>query len=146
MAVHKSDQIANEKATPRVMVKPSERHGRRRVAYFSFTVPTGGAAVNDTVELAKVPAGARILDGRIAFEAMSTGAGDAGIQLGDGTTAAKYLGTTSVDAAGTADFAHTVALGYGEELASELTLTATVMTEAWAAGQKLLGAIEYALD
>lgn len=145
MAVLKSDQITQLETT-KPQVKPNEIGGRIRVYFFSFTVPTGNAAVSDTIQLVKVPKGARILGGWFAAEAMSTGAGDASVQLGDGTTAAKYLGTTSVDAAAQADFAHTIALAFGEELSAELTLTATVVTEAWAATKKFYGFVKAALD
>lgn len=146
MAVLKSDQFTKLDASPPERLPPDEFYGRRRVSYFSFTVPVGNAAINDTVQLCRVPAGARLLGGKFKSEAMTTGAGAASIQLGDGTTAAKYLGTTSIDAAAEGEFADTVALNYGEKLASELTLTATVVTEAWAAGQRLLGEVEYVVD
>jgi len=146
MAVLKSDQITNLDAVPQVLGDPTEFGGRIRSAYFSFTVPTGNAAVNDTVQLTKVPSGARILDGRLTSEAMSTAGGDASIQIGDGTTAAKYLGTTSVDAAAEADFANTFALNSGEKLTAELVLTATVITEAWLAAKKLNGYVRYVVD
>ena len=146
MAVLKSDQITNLDAIPQVLGDPREFGGRIRTAYFSFTVPTGDAATSDTVQLTKVPSGARIMGGWFAAEAMTTAGGDASIQIGDGTTAAKYLGTTSVDAAAEADFAHTVALNFGEKLTSELVLTATVITEAWAATKKLTGWVRYVVD
>jgi hypothetical protein len=146
MAVHKSDQITNQDAIPSVKNKANVERGRIRSNYFSFTVPTGDVAVNDMVQLTNIPKGARILGGWIAAEAMTTGAGAASIQIGDGTTAAKYLGTTDIDAAAQADFAHTVALNFGEELAAEMVLTATVTTESWAAGKKLCGHLRWVLD
>ena len=146
MAVLKSDQITDLDKIPQVLGDPRDFGGRVRVAYFSFTVPTGDAATSDTVQLTKVPSGARILGGWFAAEAMTTAGGDASIQIGDGTTAAKYLGTTSVDAAAEADFAVTVALNFGEKLTSELVLTATVITEAWAATKKLTGWVRYVVD
>lgn len=146
MAVQKSDQITNITAIPPVKTRTSEMGGRVRVAYFSFTTPAGGVAIADTVQLCVIPKGARILGGEAKFEAMSTGAGAATVELGDGTTAAKYLAATSVDAAGKAAFADTVALNYGELLTSELTLTATASVEAWAAAKKLYGHVLYALD
>lgn len=146
MAVHKSTQLANLALSPPVFGDASEGGGRVRKKWFDFTVPAGNAAVNDTVELLRIPKGSRILGGKIATDGMSSGAGAASIQLGDGTTATKYLGTTSVDTAGTSEFANTLALNFGEKLASELLLTATVITEAWAAGKLLKGYVEYAQD
>ena len=139
MAEFLSDQVTKLDASPREQLSTNELGGRVRQAFFNFVVPAGNAAISDTIVLQEVPAGARILGGKIAFEAMSTGAGAASVQLGDGTDATKYLGTTSVDAAGEADFANTVALNYGEKLTQKLRLTATVVTEAWAAGQRFTG-------
>ena len=141
MATRKSDQATKLDASPREQLATHEYGGRVRQAFFNFVVPAGNAAIGDTIELIDIEAGARILGGKIAFEAMSTGAGAASVQLGDGTTADKYLGTTSVDAAGEADFAHTLALNYGEKLSQKLRLTATVLTEAWAAGQRFSGQV-----
>lgn len=146
MAVHKSDQITNLDATPRQQIKTNEWNGRVRVAYWSFATPAGTVAVNDTIELVKLPKGARILHGRAFWEAMSSGAGDASVQIGVSGTAGKYLGTTSVDAAGSAVFADTVALNSGEELAADTTIIATALTEAWAAGKKFNGYVLYVVD
>lgn len=146
MTAFYSTQVTKLRQTPRAEVKPNEIGGRVRVAYFDFTVPAGGVDIDDTVELTKIPAGARLLGGKLVSEAMSSGGAAASIQLGDGTTATKYLGTTSIDAAAQADFAHTAALNYGEELSAELTLTATAVTEAWVAAAVLRGHVLYVTD
>lgn len=146
MPNHKSVQVTKLDATPPLRLTPAESHGRKRVATFDFTVPVGDAAIADTIELCDLPAGAVILGGKIAFEAMTTGGAAASIQIGITGTAAKYLGTTSVDAAGVSPFADTVALNYQEKLATKTRLIATVITEAWAAGQRLLGEVEYVAD
>ena len=142
MAEFKSDQVTKLDASPREQLATNEAGGRVRQAFFRHAVEAGNL-VNDTISLIEVPAGARILGGKIAFQAMSSAAGTAQVQLGDGTTAGKYLGTTSVDAAGEADFAHTVALNYGEKLTEKLRLTATILGEAWAAGQVFTGHLLY---
>ena len=146
MAEHKSDQVANTDSVPMVMNKPNVSHGNVRRQAFSYTVPAGDAAVADTIVLARVPLGSRIYGGVIAHEAMSSGAGDAGLQIGDGTTAAKYLGTTTVDAAGVITFGDTVALNFMEALTGELSVIATVTGEALLAGQTIKGYVEYMLD
>ena len=142
MALFKSDQITKVDAVPRDLLPSQDAYGRVRRSYFNFVVPAGNIAVNDTVELARGSSPAsRLYGGRIAFEAMSTAGGTAQVQIGDGTTAAKYLGTTSVDAAGEADFGNSVALNIGEKVTSKFRLTATALGEAWAAGQRLTGYI-----
>lgn len=145
MAVKKSDQMTNETADPITTKNDSSVTGKPIREYFSFTTPAGKAVVDDTIQLTKIPAGARILGGHAAWEGMSSGAGDSSMKIGDGTTADKYLGTTSVDAAGSAAFGNTVALGFGDKLSAAMTLTATVVTEDWAAAKKLLGYVDYLL-
>lgn len=144
MTAHKSDQATKRAAGK--FLKTNEFSGTRRVAFFKFTVPAGNAAATDTVELVTLPKGARILGGSYATEAMSTGAGTATLSIGDGTTANKYLDAANVDAAGNGAFAHTVALGFGSELAADTTFVATVGGEAWAAGKVLTGALEFVVD
>ncbi len=146
MAVLKSTQVTNLDAIPVVYPKANEVYGRLRRNYFDFTVPVGDAAVNDTIQLTKIPAGARIMGGRIDSEAMSSDTGAASIQIGDGTTAAKYLGTTDIDAIAQADFNNTQALFFGEAQTAELILTAKVITEDWLAGQILAGYIDFVVD
>lgn len=146
MVTYDSDQFANWNSIPQVLVDPTQHGGRVRVAYFSYTVPTGNIAISSIVQLTKLPKGARILGGRVMTEAMSSAGADASIQIGIVGTAAKYLGTTSVDAIAEADFANTLALNFGEVLTVETTIIATVITEAWVAAKSLAGWVRYALD
>jgi len=146
MPDYQSDQLANRDAVPQVRNHPAESGGRKRTRHFTFTVPTGDVAVDKTIELGRIPKGAIILGGFFDAEAMSTAGGTAQVQLGDGTTADKYKGTTSVDAASQFDFANTIGLNYGEQLTAELVLTATVKGEAWAATKKIAGDIDYLHD
>ncbi len=148
MPEHYSTQITKINSVPIQFLPAIDQGGRVRIAFFEFTTPATGVAINDTIQLCKVPKGSRILGGAFANEAMSTAGGAAGVSLGDGTTADKYLAETSVDAASTdlVWFAKTIAKNFGETLAAELTLTATALTEAWAAAKKLWGFVLYALD
>lgn len=97
--------------------------GRMRAIPFDFTAPVGDLAIADTIELCKVPAGARILGGKFVHSALGAART---ITLGDGTTADKYATAIDVSAAGESDFAHTIAFKQNEVLAAELTLTATL--------------------
>ena len=146
MAEHKSDQITNLDAVPVVLPKANELHGRLRVAYWSFTTPTGGVAINDTIKLVRLPKGARIVHGHYVNEAMTTGAGAATVEIGVSGTAAKYLEATSVDAAGSGDFADTIARNFGDELTAETDIVATATVEAWATAKKFNGVIYYVVD
>lgn len=138
MANFKSTQYTNETAAPHTFGKGHEYAVPVR-KYFAFTVPAGTAA-NDTVQLVSVPKGAVLVGGKFAQDALGNA-----IQLGDGTTAGKYLGSTSTAAAGETFFGNTLALNFGEELAAALILTATITTGAWTAAKILSGYIEYRL-
>lgn len=147
MTAFKSDQITGLDAVPVIIPKANERHGRVRLHYWSFTTAAGaGPAINDTVVIARLPQGARILGGRLANEAMSTGAGTAQITIGLAGDAARYLEASSVDAAGGLSFADTPLRNFGDELAAGVDVVATALGEAWAASKKLNGYILYALD
>ncbi|WP_428247221.1 hypothetical protein [Ferrovibrio sp.] len=146
MTAHKSIQETKRTAIPPKPLDTTELHGRVRVAYFSFTVPAGDAAIDDTIALTTLPLGARMIGGHLAYEAMSTGGANASVQIGTAASAAKYLGTTSIDAAGSTAFGNTVALAYGDLMTADTTILATVKTEALAATKILAGHILYVLD
>ena len=147
MTTFKSDQIAALDAAPPVVPKANERHGRVRLHYWSFTTASGGGpAVNDTVVVARLPQGARILGGRLAAEAMSTAGGTAQVSLGVTGDAARYLEASSVDAATGLLFADTVARNLGDALATDTDVIATALGEAWAVSKKFNGYILYAVD
>jgi hypothetical protein len=147
MTTFKSDQIAALDAVPPAVPKANERHGRLRLHYWSFTTASGGGpAVNDTVIIARLPRGARLLGGRAAAEAMSSGGGTAQVSLGLTGDAARYLEASSVDAAAGLSFADTVARNFGDELAADTDVIATALGEAWAGAKKFNGYILYAVD
>jgi len=144
MAEHKSDQITNSDATPKVMNKSNISGGRVRRQGFTFTVPTGGVAIADTIQFCKVPSGARFMGGELQHD--DVGAATATLAIGDGTTAAKYAAAEVVDAAGGITFGKTLALGFMDELSGELTLTGTVAVAALTAGKVIKGYVEFMAD
>jgi predicted NBD/HSP70 family sugar kinase len=147
MTTFKSDQIAVLDAVPASLPKANERHGRLRLHYWSFVTATGGGpAVNDTVVIARLPRGARILGGRAVAEAMSSGGATAQVSIGLVADAARYLEASSVDAAAGLSFADTVARNFGEELSAVTDIVATALGEAWAGAKKFNGYILYAVD
>ena len=150
MAQFNSDQVANFLAVPPVFIDPNE-HGVPRIARWSFTAPVGNLATASTVLLCIVPAGAAIIGGRRANDALSSAGGDASVQIGYSNrstpttivSATFFLGTTSVDAAGAGTFADTMALNYGYEPSVDIYLVATVVTEAWVAAGTFNGYVIY---
>lgn len=122
MANFLSDQLTNAAASPPVM-NESTVNGKVRRHVFTWT---GDAAQNDTVQLVTVGKGSKIIGGRVGYTAFGS---SVTLTLGDGTTATKYLGSTSIASAGASDFANTIALkglGSDVDLAANVTLTATL--------------------
>ncbi len=143
MPNYKSDQVTNLDSIPVVYPHANELYGRVRRSYFSYTTPAGGLALNDTIELTKVPKNARLLGGLCVHGAMG---GTGQVELGDGTTSDKYLLAASVVAAGQIDFGNLIASNFGELLAAALTLTATVAVAGWVAAEQLDGYVDYMVD
>ncbi len=57
LTAEKSTQITNMEAIPPVNLQTNERHGRLRLAYFSFTQGAAAGDANSTADLVKLPAG-----------------------------------------------------------------------------------------
>lgn len=138
----KSAQITNNESVPSVVSKTNEDGGRVRVRYFSQTTLAQDAG--STIRLCKLYKGERLLRGRISAPIM--GAANATLSLGITGTTAKYMALTAIDAALAADFAHTQALGMGEELAANSELIATTAVGATLADKALIGYILYVKD
>jgi len=153
MAFLNSDQMAKVLALPPQNLKPNEAHGDVHTLAWTFTTPAGGVPINDVVRLGKLPKGARVLRGRYANGAMTTGAGVATAEIGtyadDGVDTLidvdAFQTATSVDAAGEADFGNTIVKGFLSELSQNVIVGAKATVEAWAAAQGFHGVIEYAL-
>lgn len=137
MADYKSDQYTNATAFPMTPTKSYEK-GTKVTVLFTYTVPVGGITTTDRVALCVVPKWAVLLGGKIAQDALGNS-----IVIGDGTTANKYLASTSVASAGASAFNDTSALYYQERLSAELILWATPAVGAWTAGKVLKGEITY---
>jgi hypothetical protein len=141
------------------MLRPYDHYGRRRVHFFSFTVPAGFVA-GTTVGLMKIPAGARILGGEVVDDGTGTSdqAADIGLASFDGdgfidkantvADAPAFLGSgldisTGVNTA----FADIFSDNYGYLTEKALWVTATDDEAAvWLAGSVILGSIEIAVD
>ncbi len=146
MASYNSDQYGTVAGAVPDEVKPNEWGGRVRIAAWTYTTPSGGLTVNDTINLVKLPKGARVLGGRVDFGAMSSSTGTATANIGISGAASKYASGLNVDSAGQADFANTTALGMLAETSDEETVFATVGGENWAGSKSFDGYILYVVD
>lgn len=144
MAEYYSDQITNADASPSLRNNSNISGGRVRREGFTYTVPAGGVAAADTIQLAKLKSGSRFYGGKLEHDAV--GAATSTLSIGDGTTATKYKAATAVDSAGGFTFGDTVALGFMDEVSGELVITATVGTAALTAGKVIRGYVEYMAD
>ena len=146
MATFYSTQRANTVANPPVM-NPSRDFGKPFRVWFDYTTPASGAPnVNDTIELVTLPSGCRILGGVAWAEAMSTGVGTAGFDIGYSGDLTRYGASKNVDAAAKVTFADTIAENVGDVLTVERTILATVTGEQWAASKKFYGYIDILIN
>jgi len=147
MATFYSDSRANDVAVPAVPNKPYNQIGRVRRAYWTYTTPSSGMpTVGDYIELVTVPVGAVIMQIVTAAEAMSTGGGTAGFDIGYSGADTRYGMAIDVDAAGQDITGHTIALNHGDVLTQDQVIRARVTGEQWAASKKFYGYVEYLKD
>jgi hypothetical protein len=99
------------------MVDPTDATGRVRIARFSWTALS--PVENDTVKMARIPKGARLLTGHIAFGAHSN---SVTFDIGDGTTVDKYANGIAMNGAGESSFLNTQALNTHQKLTAETTI------------------------
>lgn len=137
-------------------LKSNQLGGRVRAS--SFTVNTGaGLTDGDNIALTKIPRGARILGGEIAFGAMGGSAtADIGIAAVDGSGEIDLVATsdtddffaTALDVSGAGEdmFATTIAQNWLYETVKEVFLVLTIEGASWAASQTFVGIVEYMVD
>lgn len=138
MAIAYSDQKIKSTLIPSKEFSKNES-GKIMALYFSYTAPVGNQAVGDYVELTDLPDNCRLLGGEIVAQALSTGAGTAGISVGYEGADTRYCSARSVDAATTVQFGESAALNYGDVISGPKVLRAKVEGEAWAAGSGFKG-------
>lgn len=135
-------------------LKPNQHYGRVRIAWFDYKSAASGPAVGDIIRLTKLPKGAKVIDYKIVTEAMSSGAGTAGADIGDDGDADRYEAARSFDAAATITPTSRIentgdavpAIGLGHELTTERWFQLTVTGEAFAASKQLRGYVAFVVD
>jgi hypothetical protein len=149
--VYSTQVTALDVTSPAAVLKPSELAGRVRIAYFDYTTPSSGApAVGDVLRAVKLPKHARVIDFMLVWEALSSGGGTAGADVGLSASGqgARYLAALNMDSAGTQRGTPTIdKLPDGTLLADNPTyFTLTVTGEAWATSKKIQGWVSYVKD
>lgn len=151
MATFYSDQRTDLRAQPAKMLRRGMWGGRLRTFQWTYTTPASGApAVADVIELVELPVDFIVLGVYVASEAMSSGAGTAGFDLGDADDADRYVAAENVDAAInkwlTLRLGTNLGFMYRISKASEQMLKATVTGEAWATSKLFKGFVVGAHD
>ena len=126
-----STQYAKTVDTPSVKISTTELHGRVRVAYADFTAD----AAQETINMFKLPDGARIIGGRLNHAALGSSTtvsvGHAAYTQADGTVVAldvdEYKAAASSASATGSAVASTTALGENSlvDAPEGLVITAT---------------------
>ena len=127
-----SVQYAKTQDTPSVKISTTELHGRVRVAYADFTA----AGAEETINMFKLPDGARIIGGRVNHAALGSGTtlsvGHAAYVNAAGTTVAADVDEYKAAAASTSltsfNIATTTALGENSVVDAPEGLVVTATT------------------
>ncbi len=126
------------------LVDPNESFGGRlRVAYASYTAPgTGMPAATDTVTFLTLPKGARVLGGKLIWEAQAS---TATMSIGIAGTVAKYCAAQTMTSAGVKEFP-TLYAEFGLALTAEETIIGTLATAGMAASASIAVCVFYLTD
>jgi hypothetical protein len=160
MAVFNSTQMAKLLATPVQHIR-SDEHGRVRRAYFAWEDPTLTPLAADTINLCRLPPGARVLGGKIYWEAQGAAVT---LNIGIAGTPGKYSavpvalnaapviqvatggatgGAAGFDLVGAGTGGTNAAPVIGEVQASAVTIVATTAAATMIANKRFCGFIDY---
>ena len=145
-----SVQYAKTLETPSVKISTTELHGRVRVAYADFTA----AGAQETINMFKLPDGARIIGGRVNHAALGSGTtlsiGHAAYVNAAGTTVALDVDEYKAAAASTSltsfNIANTTALGENSVVDAPDGLIVTATTAGGDATGLITVQMTYVLD
>jgi hypothetical protein len=125
-----------------VVNQPGQLGGDGFIIPFNYTTPSSGApAVGEFVYLNNIPEGFYVSGIFVNSEALSSGAGTAGADLGDDDSGQRYGAAFNFDAAVNQflAIAPTAAAGFLFRNDKLRLLRATVTGEAWATSKKFFG-------
>ena len=145
-----SVQYAKTVDTPSVKISTTELHGRVRVAYADFTA----AGAQETINMFKLPDGARIIGGRVNHAALGSSTtlsiGHAAYVKADETAVAadvdEYKAAASSNSVTSFNIANTTLLGENSVVDSPDGLIVTATTAGGDATGKLEVQMTYVLD
>lgn len=155
MAIVDSGQMAKLNAVPVQHIR-SDEHGRVRRVWFAFE-PTIITGATDTINLCRLPPGARFMSGKLYWEASTA---TAEIAIGIAGSTAKYSGIPILltskaiqptvagvaggfDLCGTASGGTIAAPVVGESLSGPTTVIGTMSVAGAAANKRITGYLDY---
>ena len=139
--VYDSTEYGNRVAVPPKQ-NPKNKFGKVYRAYFSLTSPAAGGAADDEFNLVVLPAGARVVGGRLTHEAMTGGTQE--LSIGYTGAVDQFLVATALGTSeGDLPFASVLSDGFGDELSSETTIKAYSTVAALTAAKAIAGYVEF---
>lgn len=127
--------------TPPVKTKTNKSHGRLRVFESSITVPAG-TVIGDTITWGEIPPGSRVWP-HLSRLRNTAGAASSTINVGDASSATRYLGATSVASAAVTPLGDVASYEVTNE---NKVITSVVAGAGLLAGQTITLNLFYALD
>lgn len=121
MAILLSTEYTQVQPPSYAPLKPNQKEGRVRV--FISEIVFSGALNGDTIQWGKIPAGARLIGGRLIGNANGAGVT---FTLGDTGSTSRFLAATAYNAATTTEVANTYALVAGYEFTAETVLVSII--------------------
>ncbi len=137
-------EYANVVAVPPIKNPTTNKGAKLRHLWFSFATATATPIANgDTMQLGYLYAGTRVDTGFVSFGAMGT---SATMSIGYSGATTRYANAVDVSALGTATFANTAALNFGDVLTADQLILLTAGGANYAASKAILGRITYEKD
>ncbi len=142
----KSDQVTNQDAVPVIPIKTNELEGRVRIAYFTYSSPAASPPeAASTIQLCKLPIGARLVRGHLAHDGIGGASGT--VDIGYTGDVDRYAdGVAMANTAGAFDFIDTFAQNVGDALTVARTLLLTTAVATTTASKNLRGWVLYVVD
>lgn len=143
MATVYSTGYTNDNATPPVNHTPGEGGGRVRVYYDTYLQGAADGNIGDVITMKNLPAGARVLWGKMFF---GTGNTNETLACGVTGTADKFVGATAAATAGSVDLDDHLASGANYEPSAAIAVIVTNATAAIKAAQRVTVWMLYVID
>lgn len=144
MATLNSIEYANTVAVPSIKNDTNIKGGKLRYLWFSYATATATPVNNgDVILIGGLGTGDRICESFVTFGAMGA---SATLSIGTSADATHYANAIDVSAAGTAHFANTPTLNFGEILTASTTLELTAGGANYASSKNILGYVGFVRD